>query len=51
MIVEFPEIDPFLAEVGRVDVEAFQHQFNRLGRGGLVLNQQNAHASLHHPRA
>ena len=32
VVVDFPEIDPFLAEIGRVDVEAvnLEHQLYRL---------------------
>jgi hypothetical protein len=52
VIVELSEINTFLAEVGRIDVEAFglQHQFDRPRRRGVVLNQQNAHAKPPCPR-
>jgi hypothetical protein len=45
--IKFPEIDSFLPEVGHVDVTVFrlQHQLDRLSRGGVVLNQQRAHAN------
>ncbi len=47
VIVDFAEIDPFLAEIGRVDVEALrlEHQLDRLRRGAIVFDQQYAHAS------
>src|SRR6516225_10771537 len=47
VVVEFSEIDAFLAKIGRVDVEAlgFEHQFDRLRDGAVIFYQQYAHAS------
>ena len=46
VVVQFSEVDAFLAKVGRIDVETLrlQHQLDRLSRGSVVLNQQYAHA-------
>jgi hypothetical protein len=46
VVVQFSEINAFFAEIGRIDGETLrlQHQFDRLSRGGVVLNQQYAHA-------
>ena len=46
VVVDLAEIDPFLAEIGRVDVEALrlEHQLDRLRRGAIVFDQQYAHA-------
>jgi hypothetical protein len=40
-------IDPFLAKVGRVDVEAlrFEHQLDYLRGGAIVFDQQYAHSN------
>src|SRR5262249_28986985 len=45
VVIDLTEIDPFLAEIGRVDVESrrFEHQFDRLRRGAIVFDQQYAH--------
>src|SRR5690606_11247356 len=45
VIVELAKVDPFLAEVGGVDVEAlrFEHQLDALCRRTIVFNEQNAH--------
>src|SRR6266567_1427277 len=47
VVVDLAEIDAFLAEIGRVDVEApgFEHQFDRLRGGAIVFNQQYAHTN------
>src|SRR5262245_15535473 len=47
VIVKLTEIDAFLSEVRRVDVETlgFKHQFDRLRDGAVIFYQQNAHAS------
>ena len=47
VVVELAEVDTLFAEICRVDVEALglQHQLDRLRRGAIVFNQQNAHAS------
>ncbi len=47
VVVDLAKIDPFLAEIGRVHVEAlgFEHQLDRLRCGAIVFNQQYAHAS------
>ena len=48
VVVDFAEVDAFLAEIRRIDVEALglQHQLDRLRRGAIVFNQQYAHADL-----
>src|SRR5690606_748829 len=45
VIIQLAQIEAFLAQIGRVDVEALagQHQLDGLGRGRLVLDQQHAH--------
>jgi hypothetical protein len=45
VIVELAEVQALLAQVGRIDVEAFagQHQFDALRRRRLVFNQQHTH--------
>ena len=45
VIIELAEIDAFLAQIGRVDIEPFrlQHQLDALGRRGIVLDQQYPH--------
>ena len=47
VVVQFAEIDAFLPEIRRIDVEAlgFEHQFDRLRDCAVIFNQQNAHAS------
>jgi hypothetical protein len=47
VIVELAEIEAFFPQVGGIDVEAFgrQHEFDSLGRGRLILDQQHAHGS------
>src|SRR6516162_7745480 len=47
VVIEFSEIDAFLAKIRRVDVEAlgFKHQFDRLRDGAVIFYQQYAHAS------
>ena len=47
VVVKLAEIDAFLSEIRRIDVEAlgFQHQFDRLRDGAVIFYQQNAHAS------
>ena len=48
VVVDFAEVDAFLAEIRRIDVEALglQHRLDRLRRGAIVFNQQYAHADL-----
>ena len=48
VIIELAQIYAFLAEVGRIDVEAFglEHQLDALRRGAIVLDQQNSHIAL-----
>ncbi len=48
VIVDLAEIDAFLAQVGRIDVEALrlEHQLDALRGGAVVLDQQYAHQSL-----
>jgi hypothetical protein len=45
IIVELAEVDAFLAEIGRVDIEPFglEHQLDALRRGAIVLDQQDSH--------
>ena len=45
VIIQLAEVQALLAEIGRVDVEAFgrEHELDRLGGGRLVLDQQHAH--------
>ena len=40
VVVDLAEIDPFLAEIGGVDVEAlrFEHQLDRLRGGAIVFD-------------
>ncbi len=47
VIIQLAEIQTFLAEVGRIDIEAFggEHQLDGLGGGRFVFDQQNAHLS------
>src|SRR3984957_18737350 len=47
VIVKFTEIDAFLPEIRRIDVEAlgFEHQLDRLRDGAVIFYQQYAHAS------
>ena len=47
VVVEYSEINTFVAEIRRVDVKAlgFEHELDRLGGGAIVLDQQNAHVS------
>jgi len=47
VVVDLAKIDPFLAEIGGVDIEAlgFEHQLERLRGGSIVFNNQYAHAS------
>jgi len=37
----YPDIDAFFAEIREIDVEAlgFQHQFNALSGGAVILDQ------------
>ena len=48
VIVELTEIDAFLAQVGRVDIEALglQHQLDTLRCGAIVFDQQDSHVLL-----
>ena len=45
VIVELAEIEAFLTQIRRIDVEAFigEHEFDCLGSRRLVLDQQNTH--------
>ena len=45
VVVELAEVDAFFAQVGGVDVETFrlEHQFDALGRRGIILDQQYPH--------
>src|ERR1700720_441885 len=45
VVVDLAEIDAFLAEIGRINIEALglQHQLDRLRGGAIVFNQQYAH--------
>src|SRR6185295_17199767 len=45
VVVKFAQIDTFLAEIRRIDVETFrlQHQFDALRGGGVVFNKKNSH--------
>ena len=45
VVVELADLQPVLAEIGRVDDEVFlaQHHFDAGGRCGIVLDQQNTH--------
>ena len=45
VIVELAQIEAFLAKIGGVDIEALgpEHQFDALGDGRFVLDQQNPH--------
>src|SRR5439155_5772961 len=47
VIVKFTEVDAFLSEIRRIDVETlgFKHQLDRLRDGAVIFYQQNAHAS------
>src|SRR5882757_7577306 len=47
VIVKLAEIDAFLSEIRRIDVETlgFKHQLDRLRDGAVIFYQQNAHAS------
>ncbi len=46
VIVELAEVQALFAEIGGVDVDAFgrQHELDAAGGGGIILDQQNAHA-------
>ena len=41
VVIELAEVDAFLAEIGHIDVEilGFEHQFDALRRGAVVLDQ------------
>ena len=45
VIIQFAEIEAFLAKVGGVDVEPLgaEHQLDALGDGRLVFDQQHPH--------
>ena len=45
VIIQLAQIEAFLAQIGRIDVEAFgaQHQLDAFRRRRLVLDQQNTH--------
>ena len=45
VIVELSEVDAFFAQIGRIYVEPFrlEHQFDALGRRGIILDQQYPH--------
>ncbi len=45
VVIELAKIDAFFTQIGRVDVEplGLEHQFNALGRRGIVLDQQYPH--------
>ena len=47
VVVELAEIDAFLAEIGRIDVEALglEHQLDALRRRAVVFDEQYAHVS------
>ncbi len=47
VIVEFSEVQPLFAQIGRVDVKPFgrQHELDRLGGRRLVFDQQYTHWS------
>ena len=48
VVVELGEIDAFLAEVGRIDVQigVLQHQLDALRRRRIVFDQKNSHGLL-----
>ena len=48
VIVELGEIEAFLAQIGRVDVEPFrpEHQLDALGGRRFVLDQQHSHRNF-----
>ena len=47
VIVELAEVDALLAQIRRVDVEAFaaQHQLDAARHGAVVFDQENAHVT------
>jgi hypothetical protein len=49
VIIQLPEIEALLAEVGGVDAEAlaFQHQLDAAGHNRVVLDHQDAHGLDH----
>jgi hypothetical protein len=46
VVIDLAQIDAFFTQVGRLDIKAFrlEHQFDALGRGVIVFNQQDAHS-------
>mgnify|MGYP007104195972 CR=1 FL=1 len=46
VVIDLAQIDAFLAQVGRIDIEAFrlEHQLNALGCRVVVFDQQDAHS-------
>ncbi|MNY07295.1 hypothetical protein D3C86_1400940 [compost metagenome] len=46
VVIDLAQIDAFFTQVGRIDVKAFrlEHQFDALGGGVIVFNQQDAHS-------